>query len=198
MSPSPGVLPALRRGMGTCATAGLSSRAEPGDPSQPYPHRFAERCGYRSDQDRLERSISTSLVHGWTSQPWHTGRTFDQTESSDSTSRSDAGRDTEGLHPPLAWSCSPTRRRSKLVAPWMTARAGSGEKVRQSLAGVDSDRSVACSRRRRDDRLTPYAGSASRRKRPAGKRLGMVRRSFRTRRSPAFLLRFLFLLPRHS
>ena len=77
-----------------------------------------------------------------------------------------------------------SERRSKLVALRMTARTGSGEKVRQSSRSVDSDRSVACSRRRRDDRLTPYAGSAPRRKRPAEKRFGSVDGPFERARRP--------------
>lgn len=77
-----------------------------------------------------------------------------------------------------------SERRSKLVALRMKARAGSGETLRQSLRGVDSDRSVACSRRRRDDRLTPYAGSDRRRKRTAEKRFGSVDGPFERARRP--------------
>jgi hypothetical protein len=160
-------------GTGLCATAGLFSRAEPRDQVGCETNRPTRCVAFhqRLRTDVADGIVSPASKHGWTSQPRHTGRLFDPADER----RSPA---TEGSRSSLAWKPSSNSRRSKLVALRMTARAGSGERLRQSLRRVDSDRSVACSRRRRNDRLTPYAGSVTRRKRPAGQRFGAAIRPF--------------------
>src|SRR5688572_18594751 len=105
-----------RSGSCPCATAGLPSRAGVWTRFDAQKDDEPDPTGDRMDRrdDTAINGSDSSLPHGWTSQPWHTGRAGDGSSS-----------DTEGPIAQPDESVSANCRRSKLVAPRMTARTGS-------------------------------------------------------------------------